>query len=87
MTDAQIWGVHYGYEIRLEQQSVNFRTLMYSYVSMNSKKRVSQKNMWPLPYIDCLQQEAIPKISKDNQRRIIDNVNKMFAKLDTKNIH
>lgn len=86
MTDAQIWGVHYGYEINKEQEASNFRTLLHAYVSANNKKKISAKNLWPLPYLDFIEEDNTPKISKENQNKILENVNKMFVKLDSKNI-
>ena len=81
MTDAQIWGVHYGYEMRKEQRSEDFRVLASIYVNSNCKEKVKAKDLWPLPYVDYLNEVHIKPITKQQQEDIIRNTNAMFAKM------
>jgi hypothetical protein len=81
MTDAQVWGVHYGYEMRREKRSSDFRMLYSLYFNANSKKKIRSSKLWLLPYLDFIVGGETPSISKEKQRKIIENVDKMLAKM------
>jgi hypothetical protein len=87
MTDAQVWGVHYGYEMRREQRSSDLRMLYSLYVNANSKTKSRADKLWPLPYLDFISRGDIPEVSKEKQRKIIENVNAFWAKRNKKEVN
>ena len=58
------------------------RDRLYSlYFNANSKKKIRSSKLWSLPYLDFIVGGETPSISKEKQRKIIENVDKMLAKM------
>mgnify|MGYP001773612543 CR=1 FL=1 len=73
LTDAEVSAIATGYQIRRSEEAANFRNVYHLLYSVNSKRKKTAKQLWPLP-TDNIRTDGKSKLTFEQRMSLYEKI-------------